>query len=54
MKQLNISEAKMQLSNLVYLAARGESVVIANAGKPLAKLVPLGEPGQRRRSSSAQ
>lgn len=39
--QLNIYEAKTQLSNLVDRAAGGETIVIARAGKPMAKLVPI-------------
>jgi prevent-host-death family protein len=41
MKQINIYEAKTQLSNLVDQANRGKSFVIAKSGTPLAKLVPL-------------
>ena len=40
-KALNIYEAKTHLSALVERAARGEEIVIAKAGKPMAKLVPL-------------
>lgn len=40
-KLLNIYEAKTHLSALVEQAARGEEIVIAKAGKPMAKLVPL-------------
>jgi prevent-host-death family protein len=36
----NIQEAKTHLSRLVELAASGQEIVIAKAGKPLAKLVP--------------
>lgn len=43
MKQINIYEAKTQLSTLVDQASRGRSFVIAKSGTPLAKLVPLGE-----------
>jgi prevent-host-death family protein len=43
MKQVNIYEAKSQLSRLVDEASRGESFVIAKSGTPLARLVPLGE-----------
>ena len=39
---LNLYEAKTQLSKLVERAAAGEEIVIAKAGKPMAKLVPLG------------
>jgi prevent-host-death family protein len=37
----NLYEAKTSLSRLVDRAAEGEEIVIAKAGKPLAKLVPL-------------
>ena len=33
-------EAKSQLSRLVELVLKGEEVIIARAGKPVAKLVP--------------
>ncbi len=41
MRMLNIHEAKTHLSRLVDDAAAGEEIVIAKAGKPKAKLVPL-------------
>lgn len=37
--QLNLYEAKTQLSSLVDRVAKGEEIVIAKAGKPMAKLV---------------
>lgn len=40
---VNIYEAKTHLSALVEKAAQGEEIVIAKAGKPMAKLVPLEE-----------
>ncbi|MGH6906025.1 MAG: type II toxin-antitoxin system Phd/YefM family antitoxin [Geminicoccaceae bacterium] len=39
---LNLYEAKTQLSKLVERAAAGEEIVIAKAGKPMARLVALG------------
>jgi prevent-host-death family protein len=39
--QVNLYEAKTQLSALVDRAAKGEEIVIAKAGKPMAKLTPL-------------
>jgi prevent-host-death family protein len=39
--QLNLYEAKTQLSSLVDRAANGEEIVIAKAGKPMARLVAL-------------
>jgi prevent-host-death family protein len=38
---LNLYEAKTQLSSLVDRAAAGEEIIIAKAGKPMARLVPL-------------
>lgn len=46
-KQLNVAEAKAKLSQLVDQAARGKTVVIAKAGLPVAKLVPL-DPAPKR------
>lgn len=40
-KQVNIHEAKTQFSRLVDEAALGKTIVIAKAGTPVAKLVPL-------------
>ena len=45
MRSINIHEAKTHLSRLVEEAARGEAFVIAKAGRPLVKVVPLG-PGE--------
>ncbi len=41
MHTVNIHEAKTQLSRFVDQAAAGEEVIIARAGKPVARLVPL-------------
>jgi len=41
MLTFDIHEAKTQLSRLVKLAARGEAFIIAKAGKPMVKVVPL-------------
>lgn len=41
MRTVNIHEAKTQLSRLVARAAKGEGFIIAKAGKPLVKVVPL-------------
>ena len=38
--QMNVAEAKAKLSELVAAAERGEEVVIARGGKPVARLVP--------------
>lgn len=49
-KQVNIHEAKTQLSKLLKQVALGEEVIIAKAGKPVAKLVPFMEPPPARRT----
>jgi prevent-host-death family protein len=51
MHTVNIHEAKTHLSRLVDAAARGESFIIAKAGKPLVKVTALAAPtaGQVRR-----
>ena len=38
---LNLYEAKSHLSELVERAASGEEIIIAKAGKPMARLVPI-------------
>jgi len=42
--QVNMLEAKSQLSKLVQAAEAGEDVVIARNGVPVARLLPFGEP----------
>ena len=41
MRKVNIHEAKTHLSRLVDQAAKGEAFIIAKAGKPLVKVVPI-------------
>ena len=48
MRVINVYEAKTQLSRLLVAVAAGEEIVIARAGKPLAKLIPYQEAGQPR------
>ncbi len=45
---VNLYQAKTMLSELVDRAAAGEEILIAKAGRPLAKLVPLGAAPRRR------
>jgi prevent-host-death family protein len=47
MQTVNIHEAKTHLSRLVETAAAGETVVIAKAGKPIAKLTAVDTPPPR-------
>lgn len=41
MLTVNIHDAKTQLSKLVDQAAQGEAFIIAKAGRPMVKVVPL-------------
>jgi prevent-host-death family protein len=41
MKSVNVHEAKTHLSRLLEDVSRGEEIIIAKAGKPVAKLVPI-------------
>ncbi len=45
---VNIHEAKTHLSRLIELVSRGGEVIIAKAGRPVAKLVPYREPAGDR------
>jgi prevent-host-death family protein len=40
--QVNVHEAKSQLSRLLELVEEGETVIIARHGEPVAELVPFG------------
>lgn len=52
--QVNLYEAKTQLSSLVERAAKGEEIVIAKAGKPMARLVPAEEQKPQPRRTFGQ
>ena len=47
-KVVNMYEAKSNLSRLVEEVEAGEEIVLARAGKPVARLVPIGAPARRR------
>jgi prevent-host-death family protein len=49
MNRVNIHEAKTQLSKLVDRAVKGDSFVIAKAGKPLVKVSRVDAPVQPKR-----
>lgn len=44
---VNVHEAKTHLSRLLDEVARGDEVVIAKAGKPVARLTAIAAPGKR-------
>ena len=48
MNTVNIHEAKTHLSRLVEEAAKGQPFIIAKAGKPMVKVVPLEEPVEKK------
>jgi prevent-host-death family protein len=48
MAEVNIHEAKTHLSKLLRRVTAGEEIVIARAGKPVARLVPVAEPPRPR------
>jgi prevent-host-death family protein len=49
MRTFNIHEAKTHLSRLVDEAEKGEPFVIAKAGKPKVKVVPIDSPDKPKR-----
>jgi prevent-host-death family protein len=51
---VNTYEAKTHLSELLERAALGEEIIIARAGKPLARLVALSSPPGDRPLGSAK
>lgn len=53
-RQVNLYEAKTQLSKLVEDAARGEEIIIAKNGKPMAKLVLVAPADARKKRVGGQ
>ncbi len=52
--RVNIHEAKTHLSKLLARVAGGEEVIIAKAGRPVARLVPVGDRPTRRVPGTAK
>ncbi len=48
MTSVNIHQAKTNLSQLLRRVASGEEIIISNAGKPVARLVPIDRADKRR------
>ncbi len=48
MMKIGIHEAKTKLSKLIPAVLGGDEVIIAKSGRPLVKLVPVVEPGEKR------
>ena len=49
MTTVNIHEAKTHLSRLVDEVAAGAEIIIAKAGKPMARLAPIAAPVRKKR-----
>ncbi len=47
MQIVNVHEAKTNFSALLDRAHAGEEIIVAKAGRPFARLVPLAEPADR-------
>ncbi len=51
---VNLHEAKTHFSKLIERVRRGEEIIIAKAGKPVAKLLPIAQGAQVRVPGSAR
>jgi prevent-host-death family protein len=49
MVEVNVHEAKTQLSKLLARVEAGEEVVISRAGRPVARLTPVARASKRRK-----
>lgn len=47
-KQVNVHEAKTQLSKLLAEVEKGAEIVVARNGRPVAKLIPFPSPAKKR------
>ncbi|MBW1679037.1 MAG: type II toxin-antitoxin system Phd/YefM family antitoxin [Deltaproteobacteria bacterium] len=45
--KFNVHEAKTHFSRLLSRVEKGEEIIIANAGKPVARLIPFEKPAKR-------
>ena len=50
----NIHEAKTHFSKLIERARQGEDIIVAKAGTPMVRLVPVEAPRKRRKPGSAR
>jgi prevent-host-death family protein len=48
METVNIHEAKTHLSRLIEKAAQGQPFIIAKAGKPMVKVIPIDQPSDSK------
>lgn len=52
--EVNIHEAKTHLSKLLQRVMAGEEIIIAKAGVPVARIVPMTKVPQKRTAGSAR
>ncbi len=52
--KVNIHEAKTHFSQILIRACQGEEVIIAKAGKPIARLIPISKKVKQRFPGSAK
>ena len=51
---VNVHEAKTHFSKLLQRVRQGEEIIVAKAGKPIAKLLPIAQGAARRAPGSAR
>lgn len=54
MQQINIHQAKTQFSKLISIVEKGDEVIIARYGEPVARLVPFQKKTAPRKPGSAK
>ena len=54
MEQVNVHDAKTHFSRLIERVSMGEEIVVARAGRPVAKLVPIPQEVAERTPGSAR
>ena len=53
-RKVNIHEAKTHFSMLLQQVGKGDEIIIANAGKPVARLIPFLERSSKRVPGTAK
>ncbi len=53
-RKVNIHEAKTHFSMLLQQVGKGDEIIIANAGKPVARLIPFSERSSKRVPGTAK
>lgn len=53
-RKVNIHEAKTHFSMILQQVEKGDEIIIANAGKPVARLIPFSERSSKRVPGTAK